>query len=208
MKLYCFPPSPNSRKVQALALELGLALDPVIVNLPAGEQKKPEYLKINPSGRTPTLVDGDFVLSESNAIMQYVAAKAGDTPLWPKDGKMRALINAWLCWQLDHWNRSCNVLLWENLVKQLLFGMGDADPNEVKRGEGMFNTYAAELNNHLMGREYLVGKNLTLADLAIAAPLEYAVPGKLPLDAYADIRRWYEGIAKRDSWRKTAPRMN
>ena len=79
MKLYCFPPSLNSRKIQALALELGATIEPVVVNLPAGEQKKPEYLKINPSGRTPTLVDGDFVLGESNAIMQYIAAKRTTT---------------------------------------------------------------------------------------------------------------------------------
>ena len=88
-----------------------------------------------------------------------------------------------------------------------LFNVGDPDPKEVKRGEGLFNTYATELNNHLQGDDYLVGKNLTLADLAAAAPLEYAVPGNFPLDAYANIRRWYAAIARRDSWRQTAPKM-
>jgi len=204
MKLYCFPSSPNSRKVQALALHLKVPLEIEVVDLPAGEQRKPEYLRINRSGRTPTLVDGEFRLPESNAIMQYVAAKAGPNSMWPNDERARAKILAWLCWQLDHWNRACNLLAWENMVKKF-FNAGEADPAEVKRGEQLFNTYAAELNAHLEGRKYLVGNNLTLADFAVAAPLEYAEAARFPMGAYGNIRRWYADVAKLDAWRNTAP---
>ena len=206
MKLYCFPPSPNSRKVQALALHLGIPLETQIVNLPAGEQRKPDYLKLNPSGRTPTLIDGDLILPESNAIMQYVAAKAGNNSMWPKDDKARAQINAWQCWQLDHWNRGCNLLIWENMLKKLL-NAGNPNPAEVKRGEELFNTYATELNNYLQGRDYLLGKNLTLADFAVAAPLEFAVPACFPLAPYSNIQRWYARLSKLDAWQKTTPKM-
>lgn len=204
MKLYGFPPSPNTRKVQALALHLNVPLELQVVNLPAGEQKKPEYLKINRSGRTPTLVDGDFKLAESNAIMLYVAEQARPNTMWPKDERVRAKIQAWLCWQLDHWNRGCNLLTWENLVKKLV-NAGEPDPAEVKRGAQLFNSYASELNSHLGGRDYLVGNNLTLADFAVAAPLEHAEAACFPLGAYGDVRRWYAGIAKLDAWRRTAP---
>ncbi len=204
MKLYGFPPSPNTRKVQALALHLSVPLEFQLVNLATGEQRKPDYLKINRSGRTPTLVDGDFKLAESNAIMQYVAEKAGPNTLWPKDDRSRAKIQSWLCWQLDHWNRGCNLLAWENLIKKLL-NVGEPDPAEVKRGEQLFNSYASELNSHLEGRDYLVGRNLTLADFAVAAPLEHAEAARFPLDAFGNIRRWYAGIAKLDAWRGTAP---
>ena len=206
MKLYCFPPSPNSRKVQALAAHLNIALEIQVVNLAAGEHKKPEYLKINRSGRTPTLVDGDFRLAESNAIMQYIVAKASPNDMWPSDDRVRAKITAWQCWQLDQWNRACNVLTWENMVKKF-FNAGDPDPNEVKRGEGLFNTYATELNEHLQGRDYLLGKNLTLADFAVAAPLEYAVPAGFPLQPYANVQRWYARISELDAWQKTASKM-
>lgn len=206
MQLYCFPPSPNSRKVQALALHLGIPLEIRVVNLPAGEQKTPEYLKINRSGRTPTLVDGDFKLPESNAIMQYIAAQASPNALWPNDDRVRARILAWLCWQLDHWNRACNLLTWENMVKKF-FNAGEPDAAEVKRGEQLFNTYAAELNTHLEGRKHLVGNNLTLADFAVAAPLEYADAAHFPMGMYGNIRRWYADIAKLDAWQKTAPRV-
>lgn len=204
MKLYGFPASPNTRKVQALALQLNVPLEFQLVNLPAGEQRRPEYLKINRSGRTPTLVDGDFKLAESNAIMQYVAAKAAPNTMWPNDDRTRAKINAWMCWQLDHWNRACNLLVWENLLKTLL-NAGEPDPAEVKRGEQLFNAYAFELNSHLEGRDYLVGGNVTLADFAVAAPLENAEAGRFPMEPYGNVRRWYAGIAALDAWRKTAP---
>lgn len=206
MKLYCFPPSPNSRKVLALALHLGIALETQIVNLPAGGQKKPEYLKINRSGRTPTLVDGDLRLPESNAIMQYIAAKAAPNTAWPGDERIRAKVLAWLCWQLDHWNRACNLLVWENMLKKFL-NAGEPDPAEVRRGEQLFHTYAAELDSHLGGRDYLVGADLTLADFAVAAPLENAGRARFPMDAYGNIKRWYAGMEQLDAWRRTAPQM-
>ncbi len=89
MKLYGFPVSPNTWKVRAVAAHLGIVLDDQLVDLRRGEQRAPDYLALNPTGRTPTLVDGDFVLWESNAIMQYLAS---GTPngLWPDDARTRA----------------------------------------------------------------------------------------------------------------------
>lgn len=138
--------------------------------------------------------------------MQYIAAKASPNAMWPNDDRVRAKILAWLCWQLDHWNRACNLLTWENVVKKF-FNAGAPDPAEVKRGEQLFNAYAAELNTHLEGRKYLVGNNLTLADFAVAAPLEHAEAARFPISAYGNVRRWYADIAKLDAWQKTAPRM-
>src|SRR6185437_2975625 len=69
MKLYGFPASPNTWKVRALASHLGINLDFVLVDLT--KPRTAEYLTVHPAGRTPALVDGDFVLTESNAIMQY-----------------------------------------------------------------------------------------------------------------------------------------
>ena len=76
MKLYGFPASPNTWKVRALASYLKMPLDFEFVDLTKGAQYAPAYLALNPTGRTPTLVDGDFTLWESNAILQYLAARA------------------------------------------------------------------------------------------------------------------------------------
>ena len=82
MKLYGFPPSPNTWKVRALAAHLGISLDLEFVDLTKGASHTPAYLAINPTGRTPALVDGDLKLWESEAIMQYLASQRPNS-LWP-----------------------------------------------------------------------------------------------------------------------------
>src|SRR5262249_46983544 len=104
MKLYGFSPSPNTWKVRALAAHLGIPLDYEFVDLTKGASRTPAYLAINPTGRTPALVDGDFKLWESVAIMQYLAAQRPNS-LWPDDARARADIMRWQSWQLVHWGK-------------------------------------------------------------------------------------------------------
>jgi glutathione S-transferase len=87
MKLYGFPPSPNTWKVRAVAAYLGVPLDLEPVDLT--KPRPASYLAVNPSGRTPTLVDGDFKLTESNAILQYIASRKPNS-LWPDGAQARA----------------------------------------------------------------------------------------------------------------------
>ena len=96
MKLYTNLFSPNARKVHAVAHALGIDLETHTVDLRAGEQRTPEYLALNPNGKVPTLVDGDTVLWESNAIMCYLAGK-GDTDLWPKSAKRYDILRWMFC---------------------------------------------------------------------------------------------------------------
>jgi glutathione S-transferase len=103
MKLYGFPPSPNSWQVRALAAHLGVPLEFEFVDITKGESHTPAYLALNPTGRTPTLVDGDFKLWESHAIMQYIASKTASS-LWPDDVRARADITRWQSWTLAHWD--------------------------------------------------------------------------------------------------------
>ena len=106
MKLYGFPPSPNTWQVRALADYLGVPLEFEFVDLTKGGSRTPAFLAINPTGRTPALVDGDFKLWETLAIMQYVASKKPNA-LWPNDARIRADITRWQSWNLAHWN--CDV---------------------------------------------------------------------------------------------------
>src|SRR5690349_8976323 len=101
MKLYDMPGNTNSWKIRAVARECDLKLETVPVDALKNEHKTPEFLKINPNGKLPAFVDGDFKLFESNAILCYVAAKAG-SDLLPKDAKGRALVDQWLFWQSAH----------------------------------------------------------------------------------------------------------
>ena len=94
-------PTPNGWKASIALEEIGLPYEVHPVNLWAGEQKKPEYLEINPNGRIPTIVDrdeGNFAVFESGAILIYLAEKTGK--LMPADAKGRSLVLQWLMFQM------------------------------------------------------------------------------------------------------------
>ncbi len=128
MKLYGFAPSPNTWQVRALATHIGVPLEFVPLDFTKGDTKTPAFLAINPTGRTPALVDGDFKLWETMAIMQYVAGKKAN-PLWPDDARARADIARWQSWNLAHWTRDAWApVLSERLVKN------DAQSRARRRG--------------------------------------------------------------------------
>jgi glutathione S-transferase len=203
MKLYGFPPSPNTWKVRATAHQMGIPLELEIVDLTKGAQRKPEYLAVNPTGRTPTLVDGDFKLWESAAIMQYLGTKM-NFPMWPADARARADIMRWQSWYLQHFGRGATGLIFENLVKPIL-KLGDPDPNAVAQASELFHQDAAVLDKHLGAHHYLANDALSIADFTVVAPLFHAEPAKIPVEKYANIRRWFGVIADLPAWRETAP---
>lgn len=94
--------SVNVQKVLWCCEELGLAYDRIDAGLQFGRNTEPDYLAMNPTGRVPTLVDGDFVLWESNAIIRYLAMQYGPTSkLYPAEPKVRASADRWLDWSLS-----------------------------------------------------------------------------------------------------------
>jgi glutathione S-transferase len=204
MKLFGFPPSPNTWKVRAFADQIGVPLEFEFVDLTKGQQRTPDYLALNPCGRAPVLVDGDFKLWESNAIMQYLGSKT-KTPLWPDDARTRADIMRWQSWQAAHWHAAIVPILVENLIKPQILKSGDPDPKVVAQATEAFHKEAPVLDRHLERQSYLVNDTLTLADFSVAAPLFYAERGKIPLEKYANIRRWFATVSKLPSWGKTAP---
>jgi glutathione S-transferase len=207
MKLYGFPPSPNTWKVRALAAHLRVPLDLELVDLTKGGSRAPAYLAINPTGRTPTLVDGDFTLWESNAILQYIASKSANS-LWPNDARARADIARWQFWQLAHWGgEACGPLTFQRLVKKFL-NLGPPDETAVAKGLEAFNREAKVLDAHLAKQPYLVGKEVTIADFAVAAALAYAKEAEMPLGPYAHVRSWLDRVMALPCWRETAPQLS
>lgn len=204
MKLYGFPGSPNTWKVRALIAHLGLPVEDVLVDLAKGEHRAPAYLALNPSGRTPTLTDGDFVLWESQAIMQYLAEQRPN-PLWPDDAKARADIARWLAWNLAHWNAgTCQTLLYENLVKKV-FDLGPPNAAAVASATAAFHKEASLLDRHLAAQPYLAKSGLSIADFAVAVPVAYAEMGGMPIGGYPHILEWSSRILALPAWRSTAP---
>jgi len=120
------------------------------VDLLKEEQMKPEFVRLNPNHKTLAFQDGDFLLWELSAIMQYLASRKPGSKLWPSDPKVQADISRWQCWQLAHWGPACDTLTYERMVKKIT-GEGDPDPAEIAKGEENFHLFAAVLNQHLKG---------------------------------------------------------
>src|SRR5262249_25964287 len=148
---------------------LGVDYELKFINLFKGEQNAPEYRALNPHGRMPTLEDGDYVLWESNAIVNYLAAKKGDTSLLPADTKARLAVEEWQFWDSNHWDPICAIFIYERFVKKAL-GRGDTDEKEIARGTTLFERNAPGLEAALQKHRYVAGGTLTVADICIAAP--------------------------------------
>ena len=207
MKLVGFPPSPRTWAARAVAAQLGVPLELEFVDLTKGQQHSPEYRAINPTGRSPTLVDGDFKLWETTAIMHYLAARKPNT-LWPDDARIRADIVRWQSWTLAHWEKeSCVPLVFERIVKQIL-GAGPPDAAIVAKALENFARDANMLEAHLAKQPYLVGNALTLADFSVAGPLLYHERGGIPLADYPKLREWFGRVTALPCWKETAPQFS
>jgi glutathione S-transferase len=99
LTLYSTALSANGRKVLAVSRHLELDIEVRLVNVYRGEGRDAGYLAINPTGKIPTLVDGDLTLYESNAILLYLSEAHAGCRLWSRDPKLRARMARWLFWE-------------------------------------------------------------------------------------------------------------
>jgi glutathione S-transferase len=199
MKLYDFAFSPNCRKVRAVAYELGVPLESVHVDLLTGESRAPAFLAMNPNGRVPVLVDGDFVLWESTAIMRYLSAKKGRA-LVPATEQGQAEVDRWLAWQLAHLGPAMSKVAFELVVKKLT-GQGAPDEAAILAGSAEFAKLTATLDAALDGRDYLAG-TLSLADFALASHYSLAPVCGLDIAPYPRVNAWLARVLGRDSMKR------
>ena len=202
MKIYADPITVNCRKVLAGLDLLGAPYELMHVDYFKAEQKSAAYVAINPNQSLPALVDGDFVLWESNAILQYAADKVGAESAYPRDLKVRADINRWLLWESSSWFPSCYVFLVENCVKPLLGSQ--ADPAVLAAQAEQFHKLAGILDARLAGQRWVTGNTPTIADIALAAPMHLHQYQQLPLQGFPHLQRWLtERVEKLPSWHNT-----
>lgn len=202
MKLYHNPLSPNVRRVRLTAAVLGLELEEKKLDFAKGEHKNPEYLALNPNGAVPTLVDGDFVLTESRAIMQYLASKKPESGLLPRDEAARADVTRWQFWDAAHFSPQMGSLAFEKMLKGMM-GLGEPDNAKINDALSNFRRFGAVLDKRLNGKQYLVGNALTLADLTVASSLMYAKQTEAPLAEFPHLQSWFSRISDLDGWKKS-----
>lgn len=203
IELYVFPPSPRAFKPMVVANHLGIETTLRIVDLVKGDQKAPQYAALNPNMRMPTLKDGDYVLWESSAILQYLAGKKPESGLLPRDERGRLDVTRWQFWDVCHWDPGCAVFIFEHLVKPIVLKSGEPDQAAIAKGAESFHRAAKVLDDQLRGRKFVTGETLTLADFSIGASMNLADMAHYPIAQYAEIKRWYASLRALPAWQKT-----
>jgi glutathione S-transferase len=177
-----------------------------VVDLFQGAQRAPEFLRLNPNGKVPVLVDGDFVLNESCAIMQYLADCAPGQTLWPSQPQARADVNRWLFWCASEFMPPVGVLNWENWIKPMI-GAGEPDAARVVQAETELRARVAVLDAHLANREWISGGQLSLAEFALAAPMMHTDTSRLPVTDRPHLMAWWARVRELPAWRQTEPQQ-
>ena len=196
IKLYCFGESGNAYKA-ALALELsGLDWEPVKVDFFNGEARTPEYRdNVNSMGEVPAMVDGDVHLSQSGVIQDYVAEKSGQ--FGGKNADERREILRWVFW--DNHKLSSVAGPTRFLMN---FLPEDKRPSEVIAfNQGRLKAAYAILNDHLEGRDWIVGDAITNADLSCCGYLYYPEPFGFDRSEWPNIDAWLTRLSDTPGWK-------
>lgn len=196
IKLHCFGESGNAYKA-ALALELsGLAWQPIFVNFFAGQTRTPEWrASVNPMGEAPVLIDGEVRLSQSGVIQSYVAEKSGRLGGSDSDEKREVL--RWQFW--DNHKLSSQAGMTRFLMNYL---PEDKRPAEVIAFmQGRLKAAYSTLDDHLAGRDWIVGRGVTMADLSCCGYLYYDEPFGFDRTEWPEIDRWLNNIQALDGWK-------
>ena len=209
MKIYYHPASTTSRPLMLFANESGINIDFQVVDLFTGEHYKPPFEAINPNHLVPVLDDGDFRLTESSAILKYLADKTG-SPAYPKDLQQRARVNErmdWINTQL------CRDLAYGLIYPQILplhkRQSDEAQKATLAWAKERAGGWMKVLDAHLIGSgDFLCGKQITIADYYAAPFVALAEAVGSDLTGYPNVKRWLGNMKALKSWTKVNEVIN
>jgi len=206
MKLYNANFSPNTLRVRAVALELGIELDNIEVDIRKGDNRAEAFLNRNPNAKVPVLEDGDFTLWESRAICTYLAGLKSEVGLYPADLKTRAIVDQWSWWQAIHLGPSMQKLSFEVFLKEK-FGMGEPDPAVIEAERKTTDQFLAVLETGLEGKDW-IAHDLSVADFYLATTFMYRDQAGISLKTLPNVTGWITRLEARASWQgAVAPLM-
>jgi len=196
MKLYDYVLSPSCYKVRLMAALAGVTLDIRPVDFhPGAEHRGPELLALNPAGSIPILEDGDLVLTESSAMLVYLAAKAAPQWLGNDTPEQAARVQQWLSFSHRLTASLGAARLHEMLLRPgniaVLQGQGTAALRELEAGL---------VEQHIRGQRFLASDRPTIADIACFPYVALAPDGGISLDPYPTIRLWLRAIRSIDGF--------
>ncbi|MCF7480293.1 glutathione S-transferase [Vibrio sp. J1-1] len=186
IKLYWHPFSGHAHRVHMLLSILELNFELIPVDLPAGEHQRPEFLALNPFGQIPVLVDGETVISDSNAILVYLATVYDREQQWLPDSPLaRANIEQFLSLAAHRLAGSIAKLRAANLFNRSI----DREPLTQEA-----HKLLKQLQNYQNGRQWLVGTKPTIADLALYSYIKLAPEGGISLADYPVLETWLKRV--------------
>jgi glutathione S-transferase len=191
MQLYEFAPT-RSIRVRWMLQELGIDFESITVNLAAGEHRRPEFLKINPAGKLPVLVDDDLVLTESVAIVLYLAEKYPHKGLIPTDIKLRSQVYRWLLFAATELEQP----LWRIARHTMIYPEHLRLTAEVSLARQDFTDMVAVMEEHMQECQFIVGNTVTVADFVCAYTLDWANEVQL-LDGCPQLLQYLERMYAR-----------
>ncbi|CAM2168567.1 Glutathione S-transferase GstB [Paraburkholderia sacchari] len=192
--------SVNVQKVLWCCDELVLQFERIDAGGQFGHLDDPSYLAMNPNGKIPTLVDGGFVLWESNAILRYLAMEYGPSSLlYPTDPKVRASIERWLDWSIGTLAPAERPLF----LALVRTPPEKRDPAKIEADVQNVATLWTLLDHHLQGRFFLEHERFSLADIVLGSYARrwFGLEG-IERPALPNLERWYQRLAQRQGFRK------
>lgn len=199
--------SVNVQKVLWCLRELDLAFERIDAGMAFGRNHDPDYLAMNPNARVPTLVDGDFVLWESNSVMRYLVLAYGKgSRIYPSAPKVRAGVDRWLDWTLSTLQPVDRPVFW-GLVRTPI---DKRDMAAIQRDADAEAVQWRIVDLQLATRRYIEGDDFTIADIALGAYARrwFGVEG-ITKPHFAHLERWFAQFADRPGFKQyVAPPMS
>jgi glutathione S-transferase len=186
-----------SRASRALWIvhELGIPFEHIPVEMK--DLKSPDYLKINPNGKVPALVDGEFKLFESMAINLYLAAKYNKGNFYPESLEDRALCSQWSFWGMTELEKPLLTIL----IDMFMTAPDKRKPEAVAEAQKALPKPFNVLNAALEGREFILGETFTVADLNLASICSWAKPIKYDFSPFPNVGTWLDRCLGRPAYK-------
>jgi glutathione S-transferase len=199
LTIYGFDFSSPANKVRFAANAIGLKYEYKQVNLMAGEQKTPEFLKLNPTGRVPAIDDNGFKVFESAAIIKYLADK-NNSPLYPKDLEKRTIIDQWI----DFANIHVAAALARVTFNRVMYKFLNVEKDERSLNDGIkfLGNFLPIIEKQLNENKYLAGNDMTLADINLLAVLDPVELSSVDLSVYPSITHWRKNLRTQEFYTK------
>jgi glutathione S-transferase len=204
MKLHFHPVSTACRPVVLFCAEANIAYEPVVVDLMKGAHFEEPFVTLNPSKQVPVLVDGDFVLTESSAILKYLADKTG-SPAYPKDPKARARVNERMDWfNTQHYREWGYHLIYPQVFPHHVRPTEEGQKATVEWGRAKSEEWIKVLNDNVLGsQKFLCGDTITIADYFGAEILATGDLIGVTYKRFPNVDRWMSTMRALPGWKKT-----